>query len=296
MLLKRIISLFLSAVVIVCAFYGCSSKQQEQSLVNLITADSHYENIDESSYRAYEKLCNAVINGESSAKFNISLLDDVNQLFYTAFPLNALVDEIRVEEDKSGVAISYKNDADTHKQLVSEFSGKIENMLEKCKEENANSDRAVFNAYTYVTSNFTVDNSVVTVYDTVIEGRGTSAAINSLFEYLVLLSGGKASHMLNLKGSLTVVSMVEFKGVNYYFDPAREIEKNSGKALVYFAMDQSRVGKYAPGSFTYTNQDNAPKITDREFEKLESSVSFTVGDNEISVNLKDNGQMSITFV
>ena len=296
MLLKRIISLFLSAVVIVCAFYGCSSKQQEHSLVNLITADSHYENIDESSYRAYEKLCNAVINGESSAKFNISLLDDVNQLFYTGFPLNALVDEIRVEEDKSGVAISYKNDADTHKQLVSEFSGKIENMLEKCKEENANSDRVVFNAYTYVTSNFTVDNSIVTVYDTVIEGRGTSAAINSLFEYLVLLSGGKASHMLNLKGSLTVVSMVEFKGVNYYFDPAREIEKNSGKALVYFAMDQSRVGKYAPGRFTYTNQDNAPKITDREFEKLESSVSFTVGDNEISVNLKDNGQMSITFV
>lgn len=281
---------------LVFAFTGCSSKHQEQVSLNLITADSHYENIDESSYRAYEKLCSAVINGDSTAKFNTALLDDVNQLFYTGFPLNALVDDIKVSQDNSGVTISYKNDAEAHKKLVSEFSEKISMILDKCKKDGAVADRIVFNAYTYITSNFTVDNSIVTVYDTAMQGRGTSAAINSLFEYLVLLCGGRASHMLNLNGSLTVVSMVEFKSVNYYFDPAREIEKNSGKALVYFAMDDSRVAEYAPGSFIYTNQDKAPKIIDKNFEKLKTSVSFTFDDKQITVDCKDNGQISISFV
>lgn len=294
--MKKTISLFLAAVMLVFAFTGCSSKQQEQSTVNLITADSHYENIDESSYRAYEKLCTAVISGDSTVKFNTALLDDVNQLFYTGFPLNALVDDIKVSQDNSGVTVSYKNDAEAHKKLVSEFSEKIGMMLDECKKDGAGADRVVFNAYTYVTSNFAVDNSIVTVYETVIQGRGTAASINSLFEYLVLLSGGKASHMLNLNGSSTMLSMAQLEGKNYYFDPAREIEKNSGKALVYFAMDDCRVGEYAPGSFTFTNQDNAPKITDKSYEKLKTSVSFTVDDKQITVDCKDNGQMSIKFV
>ena len=61
--------------------------------------------LDESSIKAYEKLCNAVLNYKSEVKYNVSLSDDVNRLFYTSFPQYVLVDGIDFLNDNSGVKL-----------------------------------------------------------------------------------------------------------------------------------------------------------------------------------------------
>ena len=92
--MKKFLSVILLLVFMMSIFTACSDAAKDDSAQDSeinITVDSHYENIDESSVRAYEKLCTAVVNGDSEVKFNTSLLDDVNQLFYTCFPLYPLV-------------------------------------------------------------------------------------------------------------------------------------------------------------------------------------------------------------
>ena len=90
--MKKTISLILCAALFCSIFAACSnadsSDKTDESVeadnVQIkITTDAHYASLDESSIKAYEKLCNAVLNYESEVKYNVSLTDDVNRLFYT---------------------------------------------------------------------------------------------------------------------------------------------------------------------------------------------------------------------
>ncbi|MDE6470974.1 MAG: hypothetical protein K2L19_08155, partial [Eubacterium sp.] len=72
-----------------------------------------------------------------------------------------------------------------------------------------------------------------------IDNKGYSAVLCSLFEYLVLQGGGKASHIINVYSS-SMISLVHFKGEWYYFNPALDIGDNQGKSLKGFAMNNER--------------------------------------------------------
>lgn len=144
------------------------------------------------------------------------------------------------------------------------------------------SDEFVFYAYTYIAGNFKIDNSYVTVYDTVMNGSGAPAAVNSLFEYLVLQNGGSASHMMNLSSAAAMISMAMFDGENCYFDPAAEIEYSAGKALKYFAMNDSRVSGYIHGGLTYTDGETASPVNTEKYNELEKSVSFVSENGSIT--------------
>lgn len=281
--MKRLIAAILAAVLIVSAFAACSNQNKEVSEKNEalseigFTIDSHYENMDESSVRAYEKLCNAVVLGDNSVKFNVSMLEDVNKLFFTSFPLHALVEKLTVSGDSSGVDITYKNPLEKHKALVSEFYAKINEIKEQCEFGKVNADRYIFNVYTYITANFKLDSSSLTVFDTVIRGKGHSSALASLFEFLVLQGGAKACHAL---GASSILSYVQFKDEWYYFNPAADIEKNQGKALIGFAMQQSRTGDM---DFLFTDQTEIPKVSDKKFDQLKNSLSFSKDGDAIKV-------------
>ena len=120
--MKKAISLILSAAFVCSLFAACSdksvnedgnNKSSENNIELKITIDAHYSSLDESSIKAYEKLCNAVLNYKSEVKYNVSLSDDVNRLFYTSFPQYVLVDGIDFLNDNSGVKITYANDKET---------------------------------------------------------------------------------------------------------------------------------------------------------------------------------------
>lgn len=281
--MKKYISLLLSIIVCLTVFAGCTKSGSDSEYV--ITMDSHYDYVNDTAVRSYEKLCNAVINGEEEVRFNTAHMDEINQLFYTCFPLYPLVESIDILENNTGVGIKYKNDMDKHKELVSQFNDKISDIMKECRYSKVSTDEYIFNVYVYITSNFKIDSSIFTTFDTVVEGKGYNASINSLFEYLVLRGGGKASHIISSTGS-NIMSMVNFAGKSYFFDPAKEIEINSGTALVYFAMDTSR----AAGIFLYTDNTDVEKIEDNSFSKLALSESYTVKKSTVTVQCSDESE------
>lgn len=288
--MKKIISIFISVCVVFAAFAGCSKNDDSDKIPAekiSVTFDSHYQNYDASAISAYENLCNAIINGETQVKYNTRMLDSVNQLYYTSFPLNALVASISVLPDSSGVEIKYKNDAETHLKLVAEFNARVDEILTACSVGTVSGSRFVFNVYEYITENFTVDNSVVNPYDVLMQGKGVKSAINSVFEYLVLCGGGKASHAVNYDSPPHMISLVNFSNDWYYFDPASEIDYNGGQALKYFAMDDKRVNAYVNGQLTYTDGQAVGTVADEKYSKLKDSSSFEDKNDEINVILSD---------
>lgn len=295
--MKKVISVLLAVLMSVLAFAGCSKENNESDTNIKITMDSHYQSLDESAVSAYKKLCNAVLNCENEVKFNKQLLDEVTQLFYTSFPLNALVESIELKSDSTGVDIKYKNDADTHKSLISQFDDRLEELLTACEYKSADSNRFVFNAYSYLAKNFTIDNSVLTVYDAVMSSKGTAATINSVFEYLILCYGGEASHIINTNGKGAMISLIKFNSSYYYFDVGSEIADTGGEALRYFAMDNARINKYAAGDFSYTDSTAVDSINDDKYLALWNSVSYIYDDsaNQVNVNCKELGEFIVEF-
>ena len=288
--MKKIISVFISVCVVFAAFAGCSKNEDNDKVQTekiSVTFDSHYQNYDASAISAYENLCNAIINGEAQAKYNTRMLDSVNQLYYTSFPLNALVESISILPDSSGVEIKYKNDAETHLKLVAEFNARVDEILTACNVGTVSGSRFVFNVYEYITENFTVDNGVVSPYDVLMQGKGIKSAVNSVFEYLILCGGGKASHTVNYDNTPNMISLVNFNNDWYYFDPAGELEDNGGKALKYFAMDDKRVDSYISGQLTYTDGQVVGTVTDDKYGNLKNSSSFEDKNDEINVILSD---------
>lgn len=292
--MKKTISLLLTVILMLSVFTACTkgdssepaddkTQQSSNSQFNF-TVDSHYENTDESAVRAYEKICNAVVNGEKEVRFNTGLLDDVYNLFYTSFPLFSLVESIQILPDSSGVSLVYKNSNEEHMAAVAAFSDRINEIMIQCRYGQVNIDTYIFNVYTYLTSNFTLDNSVITVLDALHNNKGYSAVISSLFEYLVLQGGGKASHIINVSSS-SMISLVEFKGQWYYFDPSVDIRNNQGKALTGFAMNSERAGSLA---YTYTDYSDVIPAEDNTFDKLKNSISFELADNKVNVSCSDN--------
>lgn len=286
--MKKLIAILLTFVLFVGVFSACSKTENNDSTsnqsINRIVVDSHYSDTNESVMYAYQKLCDAVIAGDEVATFNTQLLNDVFQLFYTSFPLNALVDEVKVLDDKSGVSLTYKNDLNTHLELVTQFNSRVDEILSTCNMGSASADEFIVNVYSYVANNFTVSNDYVSSFDTLINSAGVEASINQVFEYLLLCGNCEASHIVETTGAVSILSYVKFDSSYYYFDVASEIKNNEGKALHYFAMDNERLGTYAPGQHYFTDQAVVPAVEDSTYSKLAQSISYELGDKTISVN------------
>ena len=287
--MKKIISVFISICIVVTVFAGCTKDKTDEQADNLpITYDSHYADYDTSAMSAYENLCNAVIKGEEEVKYNIRMLDSVNQLYYTGFPLNALVESIDIMPDSSGVKITYKNDIEAHLQLVADFNARVNEILTACGLGTVDNSRFVFNVYDYIIRNFEIDNSVVNAYDVIMQGKGVKSAVNSVFEYLVLCGGGKAIHAVSYDNTPNMISLVNFNNDWYFFDPASEIEDNAGKALKYFGMNDKRIAAYISGQLEYTDGMPVGTVTDGKYSKLENSSSYEAKNDEISVTLSND--------
>ena len=297
--MKKLILVLLSVVMLISCFYGCS-KQANTSKSDFIlkyTLDSHYSTADEATLRSYEKFCSAVENGEPEVKISASMIDAVTQLFYTCFPLYPLVKSMTPLENGAGFSLTYTNDIDTHNALVSQFKNKISDIMNECSYGKVNVNEYIFNVYTYITQNFTLDNNASSTFDTIINSKGHYSYVNSAFEYLVLQGGGRACHVVNYDGASTIISTVKFNDEWYFFDPATEISESSGKALKYFAMNNKDVKSiYSTDSFLYTDGQKIEKIKDDAYKELRNSTSFTADNSQVKVTISGkNDDFIINF-
>ncbi|MDD6728931.1 MAG: hypothetical protein PUE08_06920 [Eubacteriales bacterium] len=301
--MKKSICILMCIAVLCSSFLGCSKEDESESVTPVevndlkITVDAHYSDMDESAVRVYEKLCNAVINHETEIKFNTSLTDSVNQLFYTSFPLYALVDGVEYLEDKTGVSISYKYEAEEHQKKVDEFKTAVSEIMSKCSYGSVSANQYLLNLYTYIATNVTIDNTVTTVMDTIINKKGISASISGMFEYLLLQADISASHIINTDSAsiARMLSMAEFNGGTFYFDPALEISENSGSGLMYFAMNTKRAVSSCGGSLAFTDNTEPDEIIDTAYSVLEKCTSYTVEGNEVIASCKGEDDFKFTL-
>ncbi len=294
--MKRLFSIVLACLLVLGVFSACSKQESgEESRSLKITYDAHYENMSESSVRAYTALCEAVMNGEEEAAFGHTMTDDVNTLYYTSFPLSALVSELHQTEDTNGFKIVYANDADAHKELVEEFSKKVFEIQDACGLGSVSNDRFVFNLYTYICENVTFDDTVLAPYETIMNGSGSLQSISQAFEYILCQSGIKASHITNFDSGVNVLSAVYFSNAWYLFCPALEIKNTEGKGLEYFAMSFERASTtLGVDTLTYSDltEVDPTYFAETEYDKLESATSYTDDSGDIVAECSD-GQFTL---
>ena len=298
--MKKVLSLILCFAFIFCIFAGCSGNDEKEPKsttgpVSLqFTTDESNSYLSPSSVRAYETLCDAVINGKSEANFNTTLINDVNRLFYSDFPLSCLVSKMDLKSDNTGVSIVYKNNTDEHLRLVSEFSAKVNEILSECGFGKVNNNVLVLNLYSYITKNTEINNQSNNTYDVIVNSTGYSSSFAGAFAYLLNQAGVKASVVKSTNDDgIAFMAETDFKGMNYIFNPYFEANDNKGEALRYFALDYADMASAGYTDVRYRNDDSVVfDDGENDFARLRSSVSYTLDGNSLSVKT-ENGDFQI---
>lgn len=298
--MKKLLSVILCFALIMCIFAGCTDSNEKETestsepVSFQFTTDESNSFLSPSSVRAYETLCDAVINAQSEANFNTTLMNDVNRLFYSDFPLSCLVSKIDIKADNSGVSIVYKNDTEEHLKLVSEFGAKVNEILSECGFGKVNNNVLVLNLYSYIAKNTEIKYQSNDVYDVIMKQSGYSSSFAGAFSYLLNQAGIKASVVKSTNDNgIAFMTETDFKGMRYIFNPFFEANDNQGKALCYFALDYAEMASAGYKDVRYRGGDSVVfDDGDSDFSALRDSVSYTIDGNNLSVKT-ENGDFRI---
>ena len=288
--MKKIFSVLLIILIITGVLTACHSDKEESSATVLDTISYTYDGayaFDDITIRAYKDLCKAVVNTEGEVRINPGVFDDTMQLFYTSFPLNALVDKI--EATSGAYNISYKNAETAHSDTLY-FIEKVHNVYENTEESDAVKAVKIYNK---IASSIKVsENSAINCYETIMKGEGTSYSYSNMFEYVLQQNGINAYHVLceTESGESKAISAAELGGELFYFDLFAEFEDNGGKLLKFFGMTTEDVQSYGIKSMIYTNRQTADDASDLRFEACRNCSSFEIKDSELLVT-KDGGEI-----
>ncbi len=297
--MKKVISVILSLTVISLILCSCSAKEDEAVDVQLkYTYDSIYGNMDSSVIRAYETLCDAVVNGDTDAGINTGLLAQANQLFYTSFPLSDLVSDIQPNSDNSGVVIKYKNGSEIHSESVKAFTDKINGIVSECKKGTTNDLEYIVKAYNYVASNADIDstNASHTLYSTIMSDKVNAFTYTSMFEYLLNQNDIEANHIIATKedGSSGAVSGALINGQYYFFDVGAECNINSGKGINFFGMTSEDLKERGFTKLVCTNGSVPPDASDLKFDPCRNSTAWELREGALLVTAADGTVVKIT--
>ncbi len=296
--MKKLLCVISAALVIVSAFSACSSdKGGDESNKISYSYDSHLT-VNDSAKRAYESLCDAVVAGENTVYFNNALIQDVNQLFYTSFPLNSLVEKIEPSDDNSSFVITYKNDAEQHKKLVKDFVKKTESIMKECGYGKVSNNEYILNVYSYIAKNIEVDYSYTTAYDAIVSNLGTSASYSAAFEYLLRQAGIDSSHIYAPSvDEVLFFSVVEIDGEEYLFAPYNEHKETEGNGLSYFGMVYNdALTMSIIDSLRHTNGDIFARFDNsNRFADFRGTDRYTYEDGVITAGKSSGEQHKVEF-
>lgn len=299
--MKKIISLFM-AVVISIAFCACSKSAQNETDGNSApikyTYDGVYSYYDQSIIRAYESLCQAVVDGEEDVRLNLGMLENIQNLFYTSFPLSKLVKSIDKNSDNSGILISYINEKNEHLKLVGEFSSKVESIIKECEKDTAGDIAFTVRLYHYIASNMTEsENPSVSCYDTIMNNQGSMFSYSSMFEYILRQKGIVSYHVMaqDAAGKDWALSSAVLNGEIYYFDIMSEFYANKGTQLIYFGMTSADVSAEGLNNVVYMNQQPAQDSSDLHFDQCRSCKAWKIKNNSLLVTRSDDETVEISL-
>lgn len=299
--MKKTFSILLCCVLVCLTFFGCSDSGKDKSGSNTdlkFTYDSAYTSMDESSVSAYEALCTAIVNGEDSARLNLSMLDDVFRLYYTSFPLSALVDKLEESEDGSGLTITYKFSKDEHLEKVAAFEAKVKEIEEYCYNSTVNKNIYAIRLYNYVASSIKEsENASITCYDSIMTGEGTANSYANMFEYLLLQADIPAYHILATDngGAAWSLSQAELNGKLFYFDMMTEHYMTGGQQLQYFGMTSEDVANEGLIDMTYTDSSVAYDADSLDYDICRSCKGWEIDGAKLLITSTNGNVVEIAL-
>lgn len=297
--MKKVLSILMVTVIVMLTFCSCSSSDESSSNeVSLkYTYDSAYSNYDASVVRTYEALCEAVVNGEESFGMNVGMLGQVSQLFYTSFPLSALVTEINELDDGTGISIKYSSGTDEHLSKVKDFDQRVSDIVSNCQENATTQMAYIVNVYDYIAINCVESDtsSADNVYSTIMSNKGNSFTLASMFEYLLLQNDIKAYHIIaeDKSGAGRGFSGAEIASKMYYFDVCAEYSLNNGNKLKYFGITMDDIKESGISSMSYTNGEDAIDSYDLKFQPCRDCKEWELKDSKLYVTKNDGVTVEI---
>ena len=292
--MKKTISIFLCVCLVVLSFVSCKSKKDDSATIadeTNYTYDAAYS-VGDATVRAYKDLCKAVVSGSSEIRINSGFLDDVLQLFYTSFPLSALVE--RIEPVDAGYKIVYKY-SDAHNNAL-KFLEKV-NSIKSDVDDNNETVYAI-NLYNKIASSIKIsENNSISCYETVMKGEGTAFSYSNMFEYLLQQKGIKAYHILceDAAGNSKAISAAELDGNTYYFDLMSEYYDNGGKLLKFFGMTTADAEEIGLCNFIYTNRSTAEDLSDLKFESCRYCEKWELDGKDLLITRNDEEVVRIAL-
>ena len=303
--MKRFLCIILSIFLIAACFCACSKKADEaetteQSLSDRVkfNFDSAYKSTDESAVSAYEAICKATIDYTTEVRMNTALYDSALQLFYTSFPLSELVNDIKINEDNTGVVISFKLSEEEHKKQTEAFINKCDEIINKCSE--ATTNKAVFavKLYSYIASSVNKsEDETVSCYDTIMNGKGNSFSYSQEFEYLLRQKDIPSYHVIasDAVGSGWGIAGAELYGNVYYFDIMSEYFDNGGSKLKYFGMTTEDLKAEGLKNPVFTNREDAIDASDLKFDICRKCDSYTLEGAKLLVTTKNEDIVEVAL-
>ncbi len=276
--MKKVLSIILSLSLVLSLFCACSGKkteEKEEEKPSLeFTYDAAYSSYDQSAINAYEKLCQCVLDYSGELRMNTGMLDSVLQLFYTSFPLSALVKDLKVNDDKSGVNLEYKYPEEEHRKKTQQFIDTVNDTFKKCSEGTTNKNVYALKLYNYIASSVKLSggktdiDETVNCLDTVLNGVGSSFSYSQYFEYMLRMNGIPAYHVIasDAVGAGWGLCGAELDGQLYFFDILSEFYNNGGKKLIFFGMTSEDVKIEGLSGMKFTSGSLAPDASDLRFD------------------------------
>ncbi len=304
--MKKLFSILL-CFVLVLSFCACTAQKKEETEKEeeqlKFTYDAAYSSYDESAVNAYEKLCQSVMDYSSELRMNTGLLDNVLQLFYTSFPLSALVKDLTVNDDESGVDIVYKYNESEHNAKTEQFINTVKETYKKCSEGSTNKTVYAIKLYNYIASSVTLNtdktgiDETVSCLDTILSGYGSSFSYSQYFEYMLRYNDIPAYHILSSDaiGAGWGLAGAVLDNNLYYFDILSEYYDNGGEKLKYFGMTSEDVRNEGLKDLKYTSQSGAPDASDLKFDICRKCDKWELDGAKLLVTIKSGKVVEVAL-
>ena len=190
-------------------------------------------------------------------------------------PYSALA-EVTAKDGAFQIAYTGSGDADT-------FDAAVKALVENCVYKDANEAEKALLLYRTIAQNFTLQGADSTLYEALLEQRGSAADLAKVLTYLFVQNGISADRVSGMVGeSKRSWTAAELSGNRYHFDAAAEKHATDGHGLQYFGMSdeaRSKAGSPAPytiGEGGYAVQQDTLS-TDTKFDAVFADVKdFTV--------------------
>ena len=300
--MKRILSAILCAVIIALTFCACSQGEKEEEKKEEVTIkttfDSAYASTDRSAVNAYETLCNAVLDYQSDVRMNTALFEDATQLFYTSFPLYPLVKDIKINDDNSGITLTYLYEKEEHNNKINAFRAKTDEIIKTCSEGTTNKGVFTVNLYNYIAKSVVLsEDETVTCLDTVLNGKGSSFSYAQLFEYILRQKDIDTYHVIASDAvgkGWGIAGAVIYDNI-YYFDIMSEYYDNQGTKLVFFGMTNEDLKNEGLRNMKLTNQLDAPDASDLMFDACRKCDKWELDGTKLLITYKTEEVVEIAL-